>query len=201
MRPIAALMMCVAFAACERGQEPSRTEPLEPSRNLDVQAASTGGPATIDCKRASGQAEQAVCADKELAALDRLAGPGDDALRAARSECGRADELRWCLVETYATRIAERAKMGSADSSTVIGPVSFRCGGDEIEATFINSEPGYVVLGGEQAAVLPRIAAASGVKYEASVDGKARSFWNKGRDATLSRGGVETSCVEQPAAG
>ncbi|HET9355732.1 MAG TPA: MliC family protein [Sphingomicrobium sp.] len=138
-----------------------------------------------------------MCADKELATLDRLAGPGDEMLKASRDDCVRADELRPCLVEAYATRIAERARAGSGDSAMVTGPVAFNCGRDTIEATFINSEPGYVVLAADdRPAVLPRIAAASGVAFEGRVDGEPWSLWNKGREATLVRSGREASCTE-----
>lgn len=204
MRPIGPLLMfCFAVAAC------SEQDPVAPNQTAEQAgssvprtAARPDDPATIDCARASGQAEQAVCADKELAALDRLAGPGDDMLKEARNACVRADELRPCLVEAYAMRIAERAKAGAADSAMVTGPVAFACGRETIEATFINSEPGYVVLaGGESPAVLARVAAASGVAFEGRVDGEPWSLWNKGREATLVRSGREANCTDVASAG
>ncbi len=202
MRPIGPLMMLLALAACTESEPSSSNNIPEQASVTSPQARSPDAPATIDCARASGQAEQAVCADKELAALDRLAGPRDDSLKASRDACVRADELRPCLVEAYAIRIAERAKAGAADAALVVGPTTFRCGRDEIEATFINSEPDYAVLaGGDRQAVLPRATAASGVKYEGRVEGETWSFWNKGREATLVRGGAESRCAEQPNAG
>ena len=201
MRSIVAPMLFAAVIACSGGEDSNRTERAEPRADAAPQSASPDAPATIDCARASGQAEQAVCADKKLAALDRLAAPADERLATARNECGRADDLRACLVETYALRIADRAAAGSADDTVVSGPARFRCGDMEVAATFINSDPGYVVLaGGERPAVLPRGEAASGARYEGRIDGQGWSFWNKGREAKLVRANDELSCVETPAA-
>lgn len=198
------LIACLTVAACSDAERDAAAD-ADGNGSLTANTAAVpdpDAPATIDCARASGQAEQAVCADKELAALDRLAGPGDDLLKAARNACVRADELRPCLVEAYAMRIAERAKAGSANRAAVTGPVAFACGPETIEATFINSEPGYVVIaGGDRPAVLPRVAAASGVAFEGRVDGEPWSLWNKGREATLIRSGREAACAEAASAG
>lgn len=200
MRLLFVPVLCVALAACSGEESESREEskPAEPVANALGELPA--GPVTIDCARAAGQAEQAVCADPELAALDRLAGPADGTLKSDRDNCIRADELRPCLIETYALRIARQARSGAVDKSVVVGPVTFRCGRDDVAATFINSTPGYVILSNGRQAVLQRSAAASGVRYEGRVDGENWSFWNKGREATLVRGTGQDDCAERLAA-
>ena len=205
MRLLFPILASLAIAGCS---DPEAEHAADADGNGSMNAttaapAGTGGPKTIDCDRARGQAEQAVCADKELTAIDRGMGemPGyaaDAAWDAKRAECSRSDDLRHCLLEAYGARIHDLASAKPADGGMVVGPVAFRCGADDVAATFINSDPGAVHLrAGTETVTLPRVAAASGVKYEGRPDGQPWSFWNKGREATLARGGSdEISCKE-----
>lgn len=198
MRASGLLAIMLAFAAC------SETESRTPNAAGEGAAGKPGASAPtsssgIDCGRAAGQAEQAVCADQELLALDRLSGPADAPLRSARQACGRDDDLKSCLVRVYAERIAERSRDGQPEQA-VTGPIAYVCGAERLTATFIDSGKGYLVLDADaRVAVLGGSPAASGARYEGSLDDEPWSFRTKGRDATLVRGGTESRCSETAA--
>lgn len=205
MRLLPAIAACLALAACsDREAGPSGDAAANGLANSNVVAeAAASGPFSIDCSRASGQAEQAICADRELAVMDRAlsampSGVVDAQWIAARSECSRADDLRQCLLDLYATRIADAAGGEPKNGGIVVGPVSLRCGEEDVSALFINSEPGVVHLTlPQQRVTLPRASAASGAKYEGRVDGQPWSYWSKDREAILVRaGGTEVACEE-----
>ena len=68
--------------------------------------------ASFNCDAARGQAQELVCADANLAAMDREAarlGASDAAGQAVwaseRDACGKADELRLCVMANAALRI------------------------------------------------------------------------------------------------
>ena len=205
MRLLFPLLACMTIAACSDAERDAAAD-ADGNGSMSAETASAAapeGPMSIDCSRASGQAEQAVCADKELTAIDRAmnampAGAADAAWIARRAECGRSDDLRHCLLDLYAARIADSAPSGVKDGGILIGPVSYRCGADEVSATFINTDPGAVHLSmGEARVTLPHVSAASGAKYEGRQDDEPWSFWSKGREARLVRAGSEeTSCTE-----
>lgn len=201
------IILCavLALAACERGA-PSNEQgpPAEAEANAD-HAASNAGQPSFDCARADGQAQQLICSDSELAAIDRELARLDRLVEAdtaeaearrgwnqARDDCWKADDLRQCVVESYAGRIHEvRLRhpqvRGNRDMLSV-GPVAFACGGDTVAATFVNSDPGLVHLAGpDRALTLPQAPSASGARYAGRVDGEAWEFWNKGNEATLTR--------------
>ena len=192
MRLVGPLTMLLSLCACSNEETAASGAPHKdaPGDTQSVAASSEG----IDCTRASGQAEQAVCADKDLLALDRLAGPADEKLQSARRACGLDDDLKSCLAELYSLRIAERAEGGHSNSA-IVGPVAFTCGAKPVAATFINAGAGYAVLetAGETA-VLLRADAASGARYDGVSGAEGWSFWNKGPEATLVRAGREAGC-------
>ena len=200
------LIACLTIAACSDAERDAAAD-ADGNGSMTANMAAVAdpdAPATIDCKRASGQAEQAICADKELAGIDRalasLAGTGspDPEWVGERKACSLADDMRQCLLEAYGARIHDLASAKPVDGGMVVGPVAFGCGADELSATFINSDPGAVHLRtGTVAVTLPRVTAASGVKYEGRPEGQPWSFWNKGREATLVRAGAETACAEK----
>lgn len=210
MRLILPLIAGLIIIACSDAERDAAAD-ADGNSSLNAETAAAPpageGPATIDCQRASGQAEQAVCADRELTAIDRSLGElggtaVDDAWSAERNACGRADDLRQCLLDLYAARIHDLAAARPKDDGTIVGPVAFRCGNEQLTATFINSDPGAVHLRLDDAAVtLPRVPSASGVRYDGRTDGAAWSFWNKGREAMLIRAGSEASCAESGEAG
>ena len=204
MRLLFALIACVALAACSDAE---RDAAADADGNGSMTSETAGeakddGPSTIDCARASGQAEQAVCADKELIAVDRalseISGYAADAAWVAkRGECSRSDDLRQCLLDLYVSRIADLAGNGMRESGVVVGPVSIRCGNEDAKAIFLNSDPGavHLQLGGRRV-TLPHVSAASGARYEGRPDGEPWTFWSKGKESLLIRAGEETQCRE-----
>lgn len=204
MRLLFSLVAYMALVACSDAERDAAAD-ADGNGSMSAKTAAptqADGPATIDCVRASGQAEQAVCADKELIAIDRsMSGmPGyaaDPAWVATRSECSRSDDLRLCLLDAYVSRIADLAARGTSEGGIVVGPVSLRCGTEEATAIFVNSDPGAVQLRlGERRVTLPHVPAASGAKYEGRPDGEPWSFWSKGNESLLVRAGAETQCQE-----
>lgn len=199
MRVSGPLMVVLALAACSDSQSETRNAKgravaAEPATAPEAAAAG------LDCARAAGQAEQAVCGDRELRTLDLLSGDADENFRAARQACGRDDDLKACLVNLYAQRIVENAQRGQLDGA-VVGPVAFVCGAETLSAAFINAGAGYVVLkSASGTAVLTRSSAESGGRYEGRAGAEPWSFWEKGEEAGLSRGERETSCTQAKAA-
>lgn len=203
----------LALAACERDAPGNQQTPAaEAQRNADVATSATGKP-SFDCARADGQAQQLICSDSELAAIDReldrlhrLVEGGASEVEArsgwnrARDECWKADDLRQCVAEAYAARI-HAVRLGNAErlgtgGGLSVGPIAFDCGSERLAVTFVNSEPGLVHLSErERVVTLPRAPSASGARYAGRVDGEAWEFWNKGNDATLTRpGGTVQAC-------
>src|SRR6188768_560075 len=67
MRLLFPLVASLAIVACSDAERDAAAD-ADGNGSMNAAtaaAADTGGPSTIDCARASGQAEQAVCADKE----------------------------------------------------------------------------------------------------------------------------------------
>lgn len=203
MRLLLPFALSCALAACS-GEQPDRQTVAEDNRTLDPETSGFEAferPVTVNCDRARGQADQAICADKALIALDRelapIPGAVDERWIAERGECGHADDLRACLLDHYAVRIANVLQQPRT-GGLIVGPVDFRCGDESVRAVFLNSDPGAVHLTiGTERATLPSAPAASGARYAATVGDTGWSFWNKGREARLARGGAETNCEQQ----
>lgn len=175
------------------------------------------GPAfepSFDCDQANGQAQQLVCNDAGLAALDnelaRLfalaeATPDMDAARLdelkayqrgwikGRDDCWKADELKSCVSAAYASRIHELrqgyANARSADGSGIsTGPLAYAC--DRLDAgvaaSFISSDPAIVVLQWRDTTLaLEQAVSASGSRYEGSDFRGQWAFWTKDDEAVL----------------
>lgn len=152
--------------------------------------------ASFDCDHASGQAQDLVCADANLAAMDREAArlgasdpPGQAAWATDRDACGKADELRLCVMAHAALRIHDLRNAAPDDAAGIsVGPVRFRCEGIDapLAVTFINSDPGAAVVESNgQAGALDRAAAASGARYVGRRNGEEWSFWEHKGEATL----------------
>ncbi len=167
--------------------------------------------ASFDCNRANGQAQELICADANLAAMDREAarlGGGDPAGQAAwareRDDCWRSDELRQCVMASTALRIhgLRQDRNAGADGISA-GPAHYACTGisGPLLATFVNSDPGAVVLEwGGQAIAIDRVPTASGTRYDGRWNGQSYAFWDKGEEATLTVPGKgDLRCVETPA--
>ncbi len=214
MRPIVMMTAAVALAGCDARQsadnvagEPASTNTAKPARAII---------ASFDCDRARGQAQELVCGDAGLAAMDRevarlsalAAEPASQAEWVQqRDACDKADELRHCVMAAAMLKI-HRLRQGSetarAGEGLSIGPVSFTCRGlsDPVEATFFTSDPGAVVLEwGGQAIAIDQAMSGSGARYEGRWNGEPYIFWNKGREATLTVPGKgDLQCSETPVA-
>jgi membrane-bound inhibitor of C-type lysozyme len=203
-----------ALAGCDANpsppnavEEPRANAPSKPTRAIV---------ASFDCDRARGQAQELVCGDANLAAMDReVARLTSLAMEPAaqtewvqqRDSCDKADLLRECVMAAAALKIHHLRKgsdVARGSEGLSVGPVAFTCRGigEPVLATFVNSDPGAVALEWDgQAMAIDRVVAASGARYEGRWDGGSYSFWNKGREATLTVPGKgDLQCVEMPSA-
>jgi len=213
MRPLLVTIAALALIGCGRDTPDNRAEQDEPA-TTPAAAAKRAIQASFDCGRANGQAQELVCADANLAAMDRevarLAGlamepAGQADWAQQRDQCWKSDELRHCVMAAAMLQI-HRLRQGSeaarAAEGLSVGPVAFACKGiaGPVWATFVNSDPGAVALEwGGQVIAIDHVTAASGAKYEGRWDGQPYGFWTKGKEATLTVAGKgDLPCVETP---
>lgn len=167
------LLAALALAACERGSPGNPEEPAPGAAGTGDAASSNSAGPSFDCARAQGQAQQLICSNADLAAIDREAerlfrlASGDpevdpsirgqmaDSRRAwtvRRDDCWKSDELEQCVRDSYARRIADLRSVSEAargsQGGISIGPVAFTCEGwdGRLVATFVNGEPGLAFL-------------------------------------------------------
>jgi uncharacterized protein len=179
---------------------------------------------SFDCSKAESSAENLVCADEQLAALDRetarlfeLARDGphmtDDRrseLRAIqrgwikrRDECRKSEELCACVLASYVIRIHElRQGYGDARSKDAqgisTGPYVVTCKGLDalIDVTFVNVDLPVAYLEWlDRSLVLTLTPSGSGARYAADHDDGAYIFWTKGNEALFELPGKELSIV------
>jgi len=178
-------------------------------------AAFAGPPGPgFDCTRAAGEAQALICADAQLATLDReisrlyvLAShsPQLDTkqrgkLRAyqigwirGRNDCWKATDLRTCVLDSYVTRIHELrrdypAARGADADGISSGPVGVTCDGSErrMAATFIHTDPPLACLESpDRDYVMTLKPAAPAARYVASTNQGDVAFWTKGDTALL----------------
>ncbi|MEM0949328.1 MAG: MliC family protein [Pseudomonadota bacterium] len=189
---------------------------------LAGQAMADEGP-SFDCSRAASSAEEAICADPELARLDRLlADRFAQALAAARAldvgaaeaeadlkayqrgwiggrdECWKSDDLSACIADAYLDRD------GALTAQWMLEPagetVFWTCGGNpanEVVTTFFATErPSVRFERGDTVDTGALRRTASGARYEGSF---GRSIWIKGDEAQYrdpDPDGTEWSCVK-----
>jgi len=169
---------------------------------------------SFNCSRATGQAQELVCTDAQLATLDRelarlytLAARSPQlktkqraSLRAyqhgwikGRNDCWKAGDLRACVLDSYVMRIHELrrdyadARTDAADSLSR-GPVYVTCEGSEarMAATFLRTDPPLACLESQgRFHTLPLAASASGARYAANSGEGEASFWSKGAEARV----------------
>jgi uncharacterized protein len=202
----------MALGGCNRTSEPNNSE-AAPVTHTAAQPALGRVEASFDCARAKGQAQELICGDNNLAAMDREAarlGAADPTGQAAwvteRDACGKADELRQCVLAGIAQRIHQLRQASPAKLSgdgISIGPIAYSCKGIEgpLSVTFINSDPGALAIewGGVTRA-LDHVVSADGGKYEGRWEGQFLTFWTKGREATLTIPGKgDLACTEAEA--
>ena len=199
------LTACEQKAADNRAMAKAQTPAAQATDNRKITAS-------FDCGAARGQAQELICADANLAAMDRETarlGASDAAGQAAwaseRDACGKADELRLCVMANAALRIhhLRSAAPGDAPSDVAgisVGPVGFACKGLDtpLAVTFINSDPGAVAVESNgQTVALDHVEAASGAHYVGRWNGEEWSFWEHGGEATLTvPGKAEMTCTK-----
>lgn len=171
---------------------------------------------SLACDQPDGGVPKLVCQDPRLAELDRevarlfqLAradqretGSDPAALDAGergwiegRDACRKTDDVRACVVASYAERIAElrRSYAGARsqdDRGISLGPFVVRCDGLDapLGATFVNGgeEPALAYLVGlEPALIVSQAPSGSGARYTGRYGAGTATFWNKGREALL----------------
>ena len=210
MRLIFKLSLCtLALAGCNRPVADNREKPKpSPTVAAGQGAANRTITASFDCNLARGQAQELVCADASLAAMDREAarlGANDAAGQAAwaseRDSCGKADELRLCVMANAVLRIHQLRQATPDDAGGIsVGPVGFACKGLDkpLAVTFINSDSGAVAVESNgQTVALDHAEAASGARYVGRWNGEEWSFWEHGGEATLSvPGKADMTCIK-----
>ena len=162
---------------------------------------------SFDCTKAHSAAEQLVCQDAGLAALDNeLAALYPKAMSQlsaeqqktekgmqrgwlkGRNECWKESDSRQCVEESYQTRITELQIKGG--QLRVPSPVDYQCDGELRLSTYFYNEakrPAAVINlseGAQQSQVLAFEApSASGARYE----GQNLTLLTKGNEARLER--------------
>lgn len=217
MRLMLTVVAVAALAGCGSKPDDNRAVAAGPE-TAAAAPAGTSIAASFDCATADGQVQELICADSGLAAMDRevvrlaALAPVEPADRAEwakqRDKCWKDDELRRCTLVSLAVRIHQlrrdhvtaRERDGEGIS---LGPTAYRCAGLDtpLAATFINSDPGAVVIEwGKKTEVLDQAVAASGARYQARGEDGTWQFWIKGREATLTRPDkTELGCADPTA--
>jgi uncharacterized protein len=169
----------------------------------------------FDCARADGAAEELICKDDELAALDRevqrlfdLAVTTPDMEKAqldelkatqrgwikGRNDCWKAEKLGDCIAAEYIFRIHQLrqayANARSDDAKGIsIGPQVLDCKdfGALIGVTFVTAGNSYAHLEWlDQDLFVKQAEAASGVRYEGQyLYDGPATLWTKGDEATF----------------
>ncbi len=169
--------------------------------------AGQSGP-SFDCSKAESSAEELVCADADLARLDRLvaeryalalevvrgldagAAEAEDELRAiqrgwigGRDECWKAEDLRACVEDSYLRREGELVARWFLEEPT--GIAFWACDGNpanEVVTYFFDTElPSVRFERGDTIDTGSLVPTASGSRYEGSF---GRFIWIKGEEAT-----------------
>lgn len=162
---------------------------------------------SFDCAKAESSAEQLICADDNLARLDRLvatryaaaldaAGALDSGAAAAeaklratqrgwisgRNECWKETDARACVESAYLRRNAELVALWMLEKPTNVA--AWACDSNpanEVVTYFYDTElPGIRFERGDTVDAGALVRTASGAKYEGSF---GRSIWVKGDEA------------------
>ena len=189
-------------------------QPADTTAAAEPVPADNAAPPSFDCNKASGEFEQLVCKEPELAALDRqladsfaqaLAKSADKARLQAeqrgwikgRDGCWKAGDKTACVRDAYVVRIVDlRLQHGLAATATT---VEYRCddaAGKPFTAAFHNDVPSAVVLTwGDDRAIVPAAVSASGARYAA----EGIEFWEHQGEASVNFHGNMFKCT--PAGG
>ena len=178
---------------------------------------------SFDCAAARGAAEVAICADPELARLDRLlsaryaaaldaagsldagAEAAEAALRATqrgwiggRDACWKADDLTACITDVYLDREGQLVARWMLDDP--VSTAVWRCGGtpaNEVVTMFFDTErPSVRFERGDTIATGSLGPTGSGARYDGDF---GRYIWIKGDEAIYrdpDPTGTEWTCVQ-----
>lgn len=177
---------------------------------------------SFDCQKAASEAEELICADDKLSALDRrLADTYAQAVRAledietgsketldtlratqrgwikGRDECWKSQDLRACVMASYLSREGELVASWMLQEPASVA--TFACDGNranEVTAFFFDTEQPSVRLEyGDSIDTGSQARTASGSRYDASF---GRFLWIKGDEAIFVwEEGTEMSCTLQ----
>ena len=167
---------------------------------------------SFDCSKASGEVEELICADAELAALDRklsevyqnalAAWPAEEASKqkalqrgwiGGRNDCWKQDEVRSCVEREYQTRTVElQIQSGQLMAPT---PIGYACEGGENQPFFVTfysetDPPSAVITYGNDQVIAFSAPAASGSKYSS---GRVE-LWEHQGEAKVDWFGTELVC-------
>jgi uncharacterized protein YecT (DUF1311 family) len=175
----------------------------------------------FDCAKAESSAEELICEDAGLAALDRRladryaaaldaaealdagAEAAADELRATqrgwikgRDECWKSDDLRACVEDAYLSREGELVALWLLEEPTA--RTFWTCESNpanEVAVWFFDTErPSIRIEYGDSIDAGTLAPAASGARYAASF---GREFWEKGGESLFTwEQGVTQSCVK-----
>jgi uncharacterized protein len=214
LRLIAVTFVVVPVLAVLAGCTPENRG-TDPTSSASSPSALTSAPAaaadpSFDCAAADSEAQKAVCADPQLATLDRqlndefqhtLAQPGanENTLQSAqrgwaagRDDCWKADDIHRCVLDAYRTRLVQ-LKLDDADTVTP-STVSYRCPGDKpFTARFYNQfdPPTAVLTWGTDTATVFAEQSGSGAKYGRT----GVEFWEHQGEVTVDFFGNKFVCT------
>lgn len=167
---------------------------------------------SFDCSKASGQVEELICADADLAALDRkladvyekaiAAWPAEEVSKqkamqrgwiSGRNECWKEDEVRSCVEREYQTRTVElQIQSGQLMAPA---PTGYACEGGENQPFFVTfyaetDPPSAVITYGDDQVIAFSAPAASGARYTAD----RVELWEHQGEAKVDWFGTELVC-------
>jgi uncharacterized protein len=167
---------------------------------------------SFDCSQASGEVEELICTDADLATLDRklaeiwkeaLAGWPQEEVAAqrafqrgwikGRNDCWKAEDKRRCVEESYRTRIVEiQIQSGQLEVPAVVG---FDCPDAEHKPFTVvfyqqTEPPSAVITYGDDQVIAFLAPSGSGARYVAA----NVEFWEHQGEATVDWFGTQLVC-------
>lgn len=177
---------------------------------------------TLDCSKATGEVQKAVCdsdtlrsLNDEMTKLYTLAFNGSQMTQqqasklkssqknwlAERDKCTESTlDMKVCIANADAMQIQElRTSYPAArasDDGVSIGPIAYRCEGIEapLNAVFINTMEHLVSLRwSDRRIVLPQVISGSGARYQTDYPGVGEAtFWDHGNESLFAPPGEDT---------
>ena len=186
---------------------------------VTIGSASAAQHPSFPCDEVStGSIEEMICADAELAGLDRALAEVYKAAREkaanehppmlkaeqrgwikGRDDCWKSDDARGCVESEYRRRIAELQARYRLVPATG-GPVTYACDGDprnQVVATFFPTDPPTLYAErGDSVSLMYLQPSGSGTRYQ----GRNETFWEHQGEASVTwgYGTVEMRCKKLP---